>query len=125
MTAPSHQALRPAEWSSRLALFSGGLAALLASACCLGPLALLALGVSGAWIGTLTRLEPYRPLFVAVALASLYFAWRRIYRLAEACEPGEVCAAPAVNRTYRALFWIVAGFLVVALVYPVVAPLFY
>lgn len=124
MTTPSHQDAAPAERSSRLALFTGGLAAILASACCLGPLALLALGVSGAWIGTLTRLEPYRPIFVAVALGSLYFAGRRIYRPAQACEPGEVCAVPAVNRTYRTLFWIVVGFLVVALAYPFIAALF-
>ena len=38
----------------RGALFAGGLAALLASTCCLGPLVLVALGFSGAWIGNLT-----------------------------------------------------------------------
>jgi mercuric ion transport protein len=43
-------------------LFVGGLAAILASTCCLGPLVLVALGLSGAWIGNLTRLEPYRPI---------------------------------------------------------------
>ncbi|MDH4275536.1 MAG: mercuric transporter MerT family protein, partial [Gammaproteobacteria bacterium] len=44
----------------RGALFVGGLAALLASTCCLGPLVLLLLGISGAWIGNLRFLEPYR-----------------------------------------------------------------
>jgi len=48
------------------ALFVGGLAAILASTCCLGPLVLVALGLSGAWIGNLTLLEPYRPLFIGV-----------------------------------------------------------
>ena len=38
----------------------GGRAAILASACCLGPLLLVLFGVMGAWIGNLTRLEPYR-----------------------------------------------------------------
>jgi len=33
-------------------------AALLASACCLGSPVLITLGVSGAWIGSLTALEP-------------------------------------------------------------------
>ncbi|MEB7647603.1 mercuric transporter MerT family protein, partial [Enterobacter hormaechei] len=37
--------------NGRGALFAGGLAAILASACCLGPLVLIALGFSGAWIG--------------------------------------------------------------------------
>ncbi len=60
--------------NGRGALFTGGLAAILASACCLGPLVLIALGFSGAWIGNLTVLEPYRPIFIGVALVALFFA---------------------------------------------------
>jgi mercuric ion transport protein len=32
---------------------------------------------------------------------------------------------PAVNRGYRILFWIVVALLAAALVYPLIAPLFY
>lgn len=103
----------------------GGLAAILASTCCLGPLVLLALGFSGAWIGNLTRLEPYRPLFIAVALVTLFFAWRGIYRPAEKCLPGEVCALPQTKRLYKVLFWIVAALVLVALSFPYITPLFY
>jgi hypothetical protein len=39
-------------------LIAGILSAIGASICCVGPLLLLALGVSGAWIGSLTALEP-------------------------------------------------------------------
>jgi MerT mercuric transport protein len=56
-------------------LAAGGVAAILASTCCLGPLVLVALGFSGAWIGNLTTLEPYRPIFLGSALVALYFAW--------------------------------------------------
>src|SRR5258708_3334706 len=107
------------------ALFVGGLAAILASACCLGPLLLVALGVSGAWIGNLTRLEPYRPLFIAGALVALLFAGRRIFRPAHACQPGEVCAVPATRRIYKILFAIVSGLVLIALVFPYVVKLFY
>lgn len=69
--------------TGRGALVGGGLAAILASACCLGPLVLVTLGFSGAWIGNLTALEPYRPLFIGVALVAMGFAWRRIYRPAQ------------------------------------------
>lgn len=103
----------------------GGLAAILASTCCLGPLVLIALGFSGAWIGNLTVLEPYRPLFIAVALFAMYFAWRRIYRSAEECQPGEVCALPGTKRIYRVLFWAVAGLVLIALSFPYIAPFFY
>lgn len=83
--------------NGRGALFAGGLAAILASTCCLGPLVLVALGFSGAWIGNLTALEPFRPIFIAAALVAMFFAWRRIYRQAPACKPGEVCAI--INRS--------------------------
>ena len=111
--------------SGRGALLAGGVAALLASACCLGPLVLLMLGVSGAWIGNLTALEPYRPVFIGVALVAVYFAHRRIFRPAAECLPGEICAVPAVSRTYKILFGVVVALLAVALVFPYVAPLFY
>lgn len=103
----------------------GGLAAILASACCLGPLVLVAVGLSGAWIGNLTRLEPYRPIFIGAALAALFFAYRRIYRPAVECKPGEVCALPQVRRFYRVLFWVVVALVLVALLFPYVLPLFY
>lgn len=111
--------------TSRAALVIAGLSALLASACCLGPLLLLALGVSGAWIGNLTALERYRPLFIGATIMALYFAHRRIYRPIEACAPGELCAAPTIPALYKLLFWIVAGLLALAVVFPLVAPLFY
>ena len=103
----------------------GGVAAILASTCCLGPLLLIALGFSSAWIGNLSRLEPYRPLFIAVALVALFFAWRRIYRPAEKCLPGEVCALPQTKRLYKASFWIVAALVLIALSFPYIAPYFY
>jgi mercuric ion transport protein len=107
------------------ALAAGGIAAILASTCCLGPLVLLALGFGGAWIGNLTKLEPYRPVFIGMALIALYFAHRRIYRPAVACEPGEVCAIPQVRTTYKVIFWIVAALVLVALGFPYVMPFFY
>lgn len=115
----------PEQQSGRGALVAGGLAATLASTCCLGPLVLIALGFSGAWIGNLTKLEPYRPLFIGAALAALFFAYRRVWRPASACKPGEVCAIPRVKMTYKAFFLVVATLVLIALVFPYVAPFFY
>jgi mercuric ion transport protein len=109
----------------RAALLVGGLAALLASTCCLGPLVLVLLGVSGAFIGNLTSLEPYRPLFIAAAVVALLLAWRRIFRPVEACAPGQVCAIPQVQSTYKLLFWVVVALIFLALVFPYALPLFY
>ncbi len=107
------------------ALLLGGLAAILASTCCLGPLLLVALGLSGAWIGNLTRLEPYRPFFIAGALIALFFAGRHIFRPAEDCKPGEVCAVPRTRRIYRVLFVTVSVLVLIALVFPYVVKFFY
>jgi mercuric ion transport protein len=116
---------KPGAPSGRAALAVGGIAAVLASACCAGPLVLVMLGVSGAWIGNLTLLEPYRPLFAGAALVALAVAWRRIYRPAAECKPGEACAIPRVRTGYRVLFWIVALAVVAAIAFPYVVPWFY
>lgn len=111
--------------NGRAALLAGGMAAILASTCCLGPLVLITLGFSGAWIGNLKVLEPYRPIFIGVALVALFFAWRRIWRPAIACAPGEVCAVPQIKHTYKYLFAVVSILVLIALTFPYIAPWFY
>ena len=106
-------------------LLVSGLAAILASTCCLGPLVLITLGFSGAWIANLTALEPYRPVFIGVALVALLMAWRRIWRTPTGCAPGEVCASLQVKRGYKALYSAVTLLVALALAYPYAAPWFY
>jgi mercuric ion transport protein len=113
------------ERSKSASLTIGGLAAILASTCCLGPPVLIAVGFSGAWIGNLAKLEPYRPIFIGIALIAMFFAWRAIYRPAAQCNPGDVCALPQTKYLYKVLFWIVAVLALIALSFPYVAPLFY
>lgn len=112
---------------ARTTLAGGALAAIAASACCLGPLILVSLGIGGAWISNLTLLEPFRPVFIGIALVSMILAYRRIYRAppASACAPGTLCALPRTNMTYRILFWSVSFLVLVALAYPYVVPFFY
>jgi mercuric ion transport protein len=117
--------LRLSTKSSRGALLAGAVAAILASTCCLGPLLLVALGFSGAWIGNLAALEPYRPIFIGVALLAMFFAYRRIFRPATACRPGEICAVPQVRSAYKVIFGIVAVLVLIALGFPYVMSLFY
>ena len=107
------------------ALIAGGISALLASACCLGPLVLIMLGISGAWIGSLTLLEPYQPWFMAAAAIALVVARRRIWRPAVACDVGQVCERPMVNRSYKVLFLLVVLLLGISLAFPWIAHWFY
>jgi mercuric ion transport protein len=52
-------------------------------------------------------------------------AWRRIFRPADVCKPGEVCAIPRVRTAYKGIFWTVVALVIVALGYPYVVPFFY
>ena len=54
---------------SKPTLWASVLAATGASLCCVVPLALVSFRVGGAWLATLTRLEPLRPVFVVLTLA--------------------------------------------------------
>jgi len=107
------------------ALAAGGIAALLAGACCVVPFVLVSIGVGGAWLANLRLLEPYRPVFIGIAIIALGFAWKRIYRPAQGCEPGTACAVPKVRRGYKIGFWMVAAVFLVMLTYPYYASLLY
>src|SRR6266581_8126305 len=109
----------------RLMAAGGLLGALAASSCCILPLALFGLGVSGAWIGNFTRLAPYQPCFIAATLAFLGYGYWLVYRYStRACADGEACARPLPNRIVKTSL-ILATFLVVAaLGLDLVAPLF-
>jgi mercuric ion transport protein len=106
-------------------LLAGILAALGASICCVGPLVLLALGVSGAWISSLTALEPYRPILIGLALLFLAFAFYRLYFASRNSTPGSSCANPHTLKRHRLAFWIVAVLVFSLIAVPWVAPLFY
>lgn len=92
-----------AKWS----MMAGVLAGIGASLCCVAPLVLLALGIGGAWIGSLTALEPYRPLFIGLTLVFVGLAFRQLYRVPLACAPGANCTDPQTVTRQRLVFWCV------------------
>jgi mercuric ion transport protein len=96
-------------------LAAGGmLGALASSSCCMLPLALFSLGVSGAWIGNFTRLAPYQPYFIAATLMFLGCGYWLVYRSGtRACAEGEACARPLSHRMVKATL-ILATILVAA-----------
>ncbi|MBI1330941.1 MAG: mercury transporter MerT [Alphaproteobacteria bacterium] len=104
----------------------GLLGAILASSCCVVPLALVMLGVSGAWITNLTALEPYRPYLAAMALIFIGFGFRQVYFTPKpACTEGTYCARPQSSLITKSALWLATLLVVLALTIGWWAPLFY
>jgi mercuric ion transport protein len=103
----------------------GLLGALAASSCCILPLALFGLGVSGAWIGNFTRLAAYQPYFLAATLAFLGYGYWLVYRSStRPCADGEACARPLPNRLVTTSLILATILTVAALGFDFIAPLF-
>lgn len=104
----------------------GVIGAILASTCCIAPLALLMLGVSGAWIGTLTALEPYKPYFAAVALVFIGLGFRQVYfKTKPACVEESYCTTPQSSFITQSALWLATALVLLALTINWWAPLFY
>ena len=81
----------------------GLLSALAASSCCILPLVLFGLGVSGAWIGNFTQLAPYQPYFILATVSFLACGYWLVYRSSRlACADNAECARPLPNRLVKA-----------------------
>lgn len=104
----------------------GVIGAILASTCCIAPLVLLTLGISGAWIGTLTTLEPYKPYFAAVALIFIGLGfWQVYFKAKPACVEGSYCAKPQPALITKSALWLATGLVLLALTIDWWASLFY
>jgi mercuric ion transport protein len=104
----------------------GVIGAILASTCCIAPLVLVTLGISGAWIGNLTALEPYKPYFAAVALVFIGLGFRQVYFKAKpACVEGSYCARPESSLITKTALWLATVLVVLALTIGWWAPFFY
>jgi mercuric ion transport protein len=111
--------------TQKLAAACGVLGALAASSCCVLPLVLFGIGVSGAWIGNLTRLAPYQPYFIAVTAACLGGGYWLRYRSGRlGCADGEVCARPPPNRIVTMSLILATVLVIGALTLDFLAPLF-
>lgn len=114
-----------AQLTGKGSLIAGALAAIGASVCCVGPLLLLVLGISGTWIGNLTAMEPFQPIFVGLTLLFLGLAFHKLYLAPQVCAAGTPCADPRTIKRQRLTFWLVLALLLGLLAVPSLAPLFY
>ena len=102
----------------------GILGAMAASSCCILPLVLFSLGAGGAWIGNLTALAPYQPIFVAITVGFLSYGYLLVYRKPKAaCADGAACARPMPNRIVKLTLWLATALVAAAIAFPYVAPM--
>jgi mercuric ion transport protein len=112
-------------WQMGLAAAGGLLGAIAASSCCIAPLVLFSLGIGGAWLGNLTALAPYQPIFVAVTLGFLGTGFYLVYlRPRRACADGEACARSLPNRIVKTSLWLATVLVAAAIAFPYAAPVF-
>jgi mercuric ion transport protein len=89
---------------------------ILASACCIGPLLLGLMGISGAAFAH--RFEPFRPFLLIVTYSLLGGGFYLGYRPQPACGPGATCEMPRTNRAGKVMLWIALVIVVTATTFP-------
>jgi mercuric ion transport protein len=96
---------------------------ILASTCCVLPLVLVLVGVTGAWMANLVALKPATPYFVVLALAAIGWAGWMVFKPAPECLDDGACevARPVTKRVFIGC----ALFVGLLLSFPLFAPLFY
>src|SRR5258708_16625841 len=122
-----NQADHIADNRRRQSLIAAGglLGAFAASSCCILPLALFGLGVSGAWIGNFPGLAPYQPWFIAATLAFLGYVYWLVHRSSRrACADGEACARLLPSRVVKTSLILATILVAAALGLDFIAPLF-
>jgi mercuric ion transport protein len=88
---------------------------------------LFSLGVSGAWIGTLTALEPYKPVFIAITLGFLGCGYWLVHRMPTIRDDDAACAKPLPIQVVKSALWISTALVLLAMFWnwiaPVIAPI--
>ena len=110
---------------SKTKLLAAGriLGAIAASSCCILPLVLFSLGISGAWISNLTALYPYKPYFITLTAALLGYGFYLTYRKPKtACADGAACARPLPNRIVKIALWAATALVIAAILFPYAVP---
>lgn len=95
--------IKNTENNSGLLIGGGILAAFVASLCCIGPLILTLIGVSGAT--ALSRLDVLRVPMTILVLMIFAISGRSLYRKRNACEPGSICADSKKYKKMVLTYW--------------------
>lgn len=102
---------------------AGLFGALATSSCCILPVLLFSLGISGAWIANLTQLAPYQLIFVAATVAFLGSGYWLVYRSTHrACGSDRACARQLPKRFVMVVLLAATIIVIAAFAFDFVAP---
>jgi mercuric ion transport protein len=119
-----HNVARP-DRTGWFATGAGVLGALAMTSCCILPLVLVSLGVSGVFIGQLTELYAYKWITFSFAAIALGYGFWKAYRpVSAAACPTDTCARPIDRRLMRGVLFGALGVVILALAFPAFAPIF-
>ena len=94
--------------------------ALAMTSCCILPLVLVSLGVTGVFIGQMASFYQYKWITFAVSAAFLGWGFYKAYAPVK-CADG-TCARPMNRTVMRAFLWLAAAIMAIAILFPYVAP---
>jgi mercuric ion transport protein len=110
----------------RFAALSSIIGALVSSSCCVLPLLLVTFGASGAWIGKLNVLDPYKGYTAAITLIFLGAGYWQVFRKRQIdCESGSACATPQSQAITKAALVFATLLVLAAMTIDWWAPFFY
>ena len=103
------------------------LGAIAASTCCVLPVILFALGISGAWISNLVSLARYKPFFVVLSLVFIGTGFWMVYIKPQISTPkvqSTSCYRPFSEKTIKIMLWFSVIIILIVFLIPYIAPFF-
>jgi len=94
------------------------LAAIGASVCCVVPLVLVLMGISGAWIANLTAMDAWQPWFTAATMLCLAVAFWNLHGPSSRCRTDGACFSPQVLARRRRWLWLATIGIAALLLFP-------
>ena len=101
------------------------LGAIAASTCCVLPVILFALGISGAWISNLVSLARYKPFFIVLSLVFIGTGFWIVYFKPQFSIPkvqSTSCYRPFPEKTIKIMLWSAVIIILIVFLIPYIAP---